>query len=132
MASSGDAEGIFRTLGRRLQRVWHLRTSIQLPDCPDHAFHRELRTLAAPHITVLVHKRQRMVGDGSFVLSGRWQAELAGFAASIERFLSTDLALDRGRLLGMLDDIVWQAQLDHSLVPTPLPATSRFDMRWAN
>ena len=117
-----------------MRQGWQLVTAIHFPDCPQDALYRELRTLAAPYMTVLIHKREKLVMDGGFVLSGRWLAELAAFVGGIERYLTNGLAQDRRRLLGMLDDIVWQAQLENSdaLAQAPLPATSRFDMRWAN
>jgi hypothetical protein len=132
-SNTGPGAGIFAKFGHHLRQVWRLLAPIQFSDCPDDAPHRELRTLAAPHMRVLVHKRERLVTAGGFALSGPWLAKLSTFADSIERYLTADLARDRRRVLGMLDDIVWAAQLENSLAaPAPLPATSRFDMRWAN
>lgn len=134
MGNAGSARANFLSLSRHLRQAWQLVTAIHFLDYSQDALSRELRTLVAPHMRVLIHKREKLVTDGGFVLSGRWLAELAAFAGSIERYLTSGLAQDRKRLLGLLDDIVWQAQLESSdaLALAPLPATSRFDMRWAN
>jgi len=95
---------------------------------------RSLRALAEPHMPVLIHKRTRMATD-EYILSGKWLGELVAFVERVGRYLAEDFGADRRRILGLLDDIIAEEQ--HRLTAmlgdgAPLPATSRFDMRWAN
>ena len=94
---------------------------------------RSLRALAAPHMPVLIHKRSRMATE-EYILSGKWLGELVAFVERVGRYLAEDLAADRRRVVGLLDDIIAdeQQKLANVLGRDPMPATSRFDMRWAN
>jgi hypothetical protein len=116
------------------KEVWHLlKVGIEVPLHPHDTLEQDLRTMAAPHIAVLVHKRTKLAEDGDSVLRGAWLAELSAFTERVGRHLATELGEDRRRVIGLLDDIVAHEQ--DKLVDAagdPIPATSRFDMRWAH
>ena len=116
------------------REVWHLlRAGIDVPLHAHDALEQDLRTLAEPHMAVLVHKRTKLAAGGDSVLHGAWLAELSAFAERVGRYLAVDLGDDRRRVIGLLDDIVANEQ-DRlaDAAGDPIPVTSRFDMRWAH
>jgi hypothetical protein len=116
------------------KEVWHLlKVGIEVPLHPHDALEQDLRTMAAPHMAVLVHKRTKLAKDGDSVLRGAWLAELSAFAERVGRYLATELGEDRRRVIGLLDDIVAHEQDKLANGAGELiPVTSRFDMRWAH
>ena len=116
------------------KEVWHLlKIGIDVPLPAHDGLERDLRTLAAPHMAVLVHKRSKLADPGDSVLHGAWLAELSAFAERVGRYLAIELTEDRKRVIGLLDDIVAheQERIADAEVD-PIPVTSRFDMRWAH
>jgi hypothetical protein len=121
--------------GQDLDQVWRLlKIGIDLPLNSHHPLEQELRTLAAPHLAVLIHKRAKLVAEAEEILSGRWLAELVEFAERIGRFVAEEWQSDQRRIVGLLDDIIAEEQyrLDEMLSRDEVPVTGRFDMRWAN
>ena len=116
------------------KEVWHLlKVGVDLPLGAGNRLEHELRTLAAPHMTVLVHKRLKLANGADHVLQGAWLAELSAFAERVGRYLAAEFAEDRGRMLGLLDDIIAgeQERVADADDGEVIPLTSRFDMCWA-
>jgi len=116
-------------------QVWQfLRTGIEFPLDGRHPLEQSLRDLVEPHLAVLVHKRSKLAADADAILSGKWLAELGEFVERIGRFLETEWQADRRRILGLLDDIIAEEQHRQADAASAecIPATGRFDMRWAH
>lgn len=116
------------------KEVWHLlKAGVDVPLHAHDTLENDLRTLAAPHLAVLVHKRTKLAEHGDSVLRGAWLAELSNFAERVGRYLAVELGEDRRRVIGLLDDIIASEQDKLAdAVGDPIPVTSRFDMRWAH
>lgn len=122
------------TIHASAKEVWHLlKVGIEVPLHAPDTLEQDLRTLAAPHMAVLVHKRAKLAQNEDLVLRGAWLAELSAFAERVGRYLAVELDEDRRRVIGLLDDIVANEQ-DRlaDAAGDPIPVTSRFDMRWAH
>jgi len=118
-----------------LDQVWQFfKTGIDLPLDGRHPLEQSLRELAEPHLAVLVHKRSKLAAEADAILSGKWLNELAEFAERIGRFLESEWQSDRRRILGLLDDIIAEEQHRQAEEASAesVPATGRFDMRWAH
>lgn len=106
---------------------------------PHRSFEAETREMVAPHLAILIHKRDRFLTPdvNGAVLGERWTAELNGF---VERsfFWPTPLPndapsrMDRQHLVKLVDRIVIDEQRGTAAQGTALPQTSRFGSSWAD
>lgn len=102
-------------------------------------FEDELRALVKPHLTILVHKRAKLLapGDDLAARNARWAKELDAFInrtffwpqpAATEAHGS----VDRRHIARFVDEIVAEEQARDLAAGQSLPTTSRFDSSWAN
>jgi len=97
-------------------------------------FERELALLLAPHMAVLIHRRQKLlVGAGR----ERWSDELDHFMRqSLWPSLGAELDYaERNRtFVTLLVDVMIEREQRRATNETPiaLPLVSRFDASWAN
>jgi hypothetical protein len=132
--SRGRGANALWSIHASAKEVWHLlKAGIDVPLHAHDTLEHDLRTLAVPHMAVLVHKRTKLADGGNSILRGAWLAELSAFAERVGRYLAVELGEDRQRVIGLLDDIVAHEQEKLAdAAGDPIPVTSRFDMRWAH
>ncbi|MBI3678639.1 MAG: hypothetical protein HY243_18670 [Proteobacteria bacterium] len=122
-------------LKENLATVWRLlKSGIDFPPTFERSKESELRELVAPHIPVLVHKRERFSVQDEQGLK-HWTVELHSF---IDRVVLPLLGIrgevtgnDRNRLVRLIDTFVSDEVERAKAAETTLPLTSRFDTSWA-
>ena len=122
-------------LKENLATVWRLlKSGIDFPPTFERSKESELRELVAPHIPVLVHKRERLSALEEQGLR-RWTVELHSF---VDRVVLPLLGIrgevtgnDRNRLVWLIDSFVSDEAERARAAAADLPLTSRFDTSWA-
>ena len=103
---------------------------------PQRSLESEVHELVEPHLAILVHKRQKFVGEDAREHE-LWAKELDAFVgrtfywptpAATEVFAK----YDRRKIGTMIDRIVANAQLQPGDAQAVLPQTCRFSSSWAD
>lgn len=128
-SSAGIAKSIRDAFGEVAALLFGSATFTPRPAVDDEVF-----ALVEPHLTILIHKRAKLLSGGA---PERWTRELDDFVRRTFFWpepAATEIfgRMDRRQLAQMVERIVATEQAHGETVAATLPQTSRFGSSWAD